>query len=78
MAVDADTLLDEAKCYACVGMSQAQQMRLALLRRISLASNPSNDVTPRNLMVQGAVFLGIGASQADQMELALLAQIAGL
>ncbi len=35
MAIDPKTLLEEAKCYQCVGMSQGQAIELALLTRIA-------------------------------------------
>ena len=33
-AVDANTLLDDTKCYACFGMSVADLLKLGLLGRI--------------------------------------------
>ncbi len=76
MAIDAKTLLSEGRCYACVGISQATQLRLALLRRISLASNPANDVSATGLMTLGAPLQAVGVSQAQRIELALYSQIA--
>ncbi len=35
MAIPFDTLLEESKCYLCLGISQAQALRLALLNRIA-------------------------------------------
>lgn len=79
MAIDPNTLFDEGKCYTCYGLaSEYQILKLALLRRISLASNPANDVSPNGLLAQ-AKCLGCNsyASEAKMMELALLQQIAG-
>jgi hypothetical protein len=78
MATDAQSLLTQGVCYACYGASAFEIMKLSLLAQISIAHNPSNDVTPAALIVQARCYVcNTGQlTMARMMELSLLAQIA--
>jgi hypothetical protein len=77
MATDAQSLITQANCYLCRGMSQFQAMKLALLAQISVAHNASNNVTPAFLESQGACYLCyVNGDIGKIMELVLLNQIA--
>jgi len=51
MAIPFDTLLEESKCYLCLGISQAHAMELALLNRI--ASDSGVKIYEANVSQQG-------------------------
>lgn len=76
MATDTATLLTQARCYLCYGISLYQAMKLALLAQISVDTNPENDVTPAALLEQGKCFPCVSNTDVGMiMELALLNQI---
>lgn len=78
MATDPQSLLTQASCYLCYGVSEAQAMKLALLAQISTTSNPENAVDPQSLITAGRCFACFANADVGAiMELALLAQIAG-
>jgi hypothetical protein len=78
MAVVANTLLDEVKCYACTGeIGMSQLLKLALLRRIALTNNPAADVTYQALIDSSECYLCLGISVYDALELGLLNIING-
>lgn len=77
MATDAQTLLTEGKCYSCYGLSQAQTMKLALLRQIALTHNPAADVSAQALIAAAQCFACFSYADIGAMlELALLQIIA--
>lgn len=73
--ISVNTLLDEVKCYACLGISINQLIKLALLRRILLAASPSEDVSVGALMEYAKCYACYGSSAAQLLELALLDKI---
>lgn len=76
MATEANTLYQEAACYLCVGVTQAEALTLALERRWLLSLNPAADTTPTALLQYGACYsCYTEGSVFDVMELALLDQI---
>lgn len=75
-AIDSNVLLDETKCYACLGMSIAQLLELGLLRRTLIAANPAADTTMQGLMTYAKCYACYGASSFEILQLALLDQIA--
>ena len=56
MALDPNTLYQEANCYICLGISQAQALELALLRRQLLALVPDADTSVDTLLQYGACY----------------------
>ena len=74
MAIEAGTLLEEGKCYACFGeLSVAQIITLALERRALLALDPAADVTPQGLIAYANCYLCFTQGNFfDLFELALL------
>lgn len=42
MSANANELLEEVKCYACLGLSQAELLKLAILSRIQSGSASAN------------------------------------
>lgn len=77
MNTDPQTLMSNAQCYVCEGVSTFQALKLALLAQISVAHNPANQTDPQSLMAQAKCFACYSnASIGKLMELALLAQIA--
>jgi streptomycin 6-kinase len=76
MAIEANTLLDEAKCYMCYGpMSLAEMLEIALLRRRLLVLSPAADVTPNGLLDYSKCYGCLGASYFELFKLALLGKI---
>lgn len=77
MAIAAQTLIDEAKCYTCYGeLTIGEMLVLALERRILLGRNPSADVSPQGLVAYAKCDLCFTeGSMFDAMEMALLDQI---
>lgn len=59
MAINPNTLMEEGKCYQCVGMSQADVMQLALLARVVEALPASAPVMKAARMSTGSVAPGI-------------------
>lgn len=68
---DINTLLEEGKCYACAGLTQAQIAKLALLRRGALSENASADVSLSGLLNFAKCLDG---TMYEKLEFALLAQ----
>ena len=78
MAIAANTLFEETKCYACTGqIDQTQLLKLGLLRRIALSVNPAADVTYQALIDSSECYLCVGVSLYDSLELGLLNIING-
>ncbi len=75
-AIPTQTLLDETKCYACLGMSLTRLLKVALMRRALLAAVPTADVSMQGLISYAKCYACYGATDADLLELALLDQIA--
>ena len=74
-AIDTNTLLEETKCYACLGMSVAELLELGLLRRTLIAANPAADTSMQGLMTYATCYACYGASNFQLLKLALLDQI---
>lgn len=73
----ADELYEEAKCFLCYGITQAQALKLALLRRQVLGLDPDADVSPETLLLNASCYnCYANGSVYDLFELALLAIIA--
>jgi len=71
-AIPAQTLFDETKCYACLGASIPQLLKVGLLRRIVLAEDPTADLSVNALMEYVKCYLCNGTvSGLDAIELAL-------
>ncbi len=78
MAIATDTLMEEGKCYACMGpLSSYQILKLALLRRIALGVSPSADVSPQGLLATTNCYACLNISIFDLFRLALLNIING-
>ncbi len=75
-AIDTNTLMAETKCYACLGMTMTQLLKLGLLRRQLLAAVPTADTSMQALMSYAKCYACYGASAYDMLELAMLDQIA--
>lgn len=73
MATDPQTLISQANCFDCY-LPQYPLMRLALLRQILLALNPSAVTDPQTLISQASCY-DCYLAQYPLLELALLAQI---
>lgn len=77
MASDPQALMSEGHCFACYGASVFEILKLALLARISKASNPANDTTPQGLLTQAKCLACYGVVSIPRlMALVLLGQIA--
>jgi hypothetical protein len=77
MAIAAQSLFEEAKCYECYGpLTQGQLLTLALLRRIALAHNAAAQVSPQQLISATTCYACLGLSMFELMELGLLNIIA--
>jgi len=73
----ANELYAESTCFLCYGVTQAQALKLALLKRQVLALNPDADVTPETLLSLGACYACYtDGSLFDLFELALLNLVA--
>ena len=75
-AIDSNTLLEEAKCYACYGGSMSHLLKIALLRRQLLAISPTADVSPQGLISYANCYGCYGATMMDLIEISLLDKIA--
>jgi hypothetical protein len=80
MATDAQSLLTEANCFACFATNIYTEslLELALLRQISLAGNPANDVSAQGLIAAANCYECFSANNnmENLLELGLLKQIA--
>ena len=77
MALDPNTLYQEANCYLCLGISQAQALELALLRRQLLALVPDADTSVDTLLQYGSCYRCYSNGDIFTiLKLALLDQIA--
>lgn len=76
MAIEASTLMAEARCYCSANASNAQLMILALERRWLLELDPDADVSPAGLMEYSKCFCGANSSIFDRFQSALLGKIA--
>lgn len=76
--IDIPTLVGEGRCYQCYGLSTAQAIKLALLRRNVLATYPSSDVSPAGLITRANCYSCYTQGNMFQLfELALLDILAG-
>lgn len=77
MATDAQTLVTQARCYLCNGVTLFQAMKLSLLAQVSLLQNPTRDVSAQALIAAASCYSCFSYSNlGEMMELALLNQIA--
>lgn len=81
MATDAQTLLDETKCYQCNApdLYALMLIKTGLLRQILLAQDPMADTSPQTLMNAGRCYecYAPNVYALMLMQTALLAQIVG-
>jgi len=75
MHVDPQILLNESRCYSCLGVSISQSLRLALIARTVQVFDAQANVTPAYLVDYGKCYECYGASIGDLLELALLDQL---
>ena len=73
MATDANSLLEAAKCYAC--LSEWPLLKLGLLKQILLANNPVADTSVNTLLDQAKCYACLTPGFWPLLELALLQQI---
>lgn len=76
MATDANTLYNEARCYLCAGLSQAEALVLALEARRLVAVDPAADTSLSGLMRYGQCYACLGLSTFQVLEISMLDQIA--
>jgi hypothetical protein len=77
MPTDAQTLVTQARCYLCDGVTLFQAMKLSLLAQIAVGHNPSADVSAQALITAASCYSCASySSLGDMMELALLQIIA--
>lgn len=72
MHIDPQILFSESKCYACLGITQEQALRLALIARSVVALDAQADVTPAYLLDYAKCYACYGFSTGELLELALL------
>jgi hypothetical protein len=75
-ATDANTLLEQTKCYACYGLTLEQMLQLGLIRNALLNANPNAIVSAQGLITYATCYACYGLSLFDQFKLALLDQAA--
>jgi len=76
MATNAQDLISESTCFACLGSDPAQSMRIALMARTLKVRVPTASTNVQDLITYASCYLCVGISLADAVELALLDQIA--
>lgn len=74
-ATEVQTALSEVSCYACLGLTIAQMLKLSYLRSWLLTLNASADTSLANLMSQGNCLGCYGLSAFDILEIVLLDMI---
>lgn len=76
-ALDTQTLLAQANCFACFGeVDITQALKLVLLSRVLISLSPAADVSPSALLAYAKCYNCFStANLGDLMELALLDQI---
>ena len=74
-ATDSNTLLNESKCFACIGATQTDMLKISLLIRKLKAVHPAADVTPNGLLDYGKCYACLGLSPIETVMIALLDQI---
>jgi len=78
MPVTFQSLFDDAACYACYGaLTDAQLMKLAMLKNLLLEVAPGSNTSAAYLVQYGQCFACVGMSMADIMEIALLNLLSG-
>jgi len=77
MAIESNTLFQEANCYICTGqVSLAQALTLALMRRWLLALNPAADTSVDALLLEARCYnCNSNASMFELLQLGLLSLI---
>jgi len=68
-------LLNEAACYGCYGLSQAEMITLAIERRWLLALDPAADTTAVGILSNSEGLAGYGLSLFDLFEVGMLIAI---
>lgn len=76
MATDAQSLLQQGKCYFCFDTKQREVAVLALLAQISVKNHSVVDVTPSGLQQQGKCYSCFDPKQMQIAMVTLLSQIA--
>ncbi len=75
MASDAQTLMDEVACFACLPPGQVELAKLGLLKQILLASSPMADTSAQALLEAAKCYACLPPGYWQLIELALLQQI---
>jgi len=70
------TLIGEASCYACYGLSMYEIFKTAMLVRQARVADPSANVSPTALLALAKCYNCYGATNGQLFELALLQIIA--
>ena len=76
MATDANTLLADTVCYACLSPGEWQLLKLGLLKQILLASSPMADTSTNALLEAAKCYECLSPGMWQLIELGLLQQIA--
>jgi len=76
MPTDVNILMEEGKCYACVGASDAEIIKLSLMSRTLIALAPESDTSVNALMEYSKCYACYGFTGVELLELSLLDQIA--
>ncbi len=75
MATDANTLLNDTRCYECLSPGMWQLLKLGLLKQILLASSPMADTSTNALLEAAKCYECLSPGMWQLLELALLQQI---
>src|SRR5439155_22394095 len=75
MASDAQTLMNEVACFACLPPGQVELAKLGLLKQILLASSPMADTSAQALLEAAKCYACLPPGYWQLLELALLQQI---
>lgn len=74
-AVTTASLFTEGRCYACLGLSQAETLKITLLANFVIQLNPMALTTVNELLEYGKCYACLGLTLADTLEISLLSQI---
>lgn len=77
MACDAQTLLDDAKCFLCLGEKQLDVAIVQLLREWLLSLSPSADVTPQGLLNEASCLNCLSTKDLMVIQTQLLCDMEG-
>lgn len=75
MACDAQTLLDDASCFLCLGEKQLDTVIVQQLSEWYLRLSPSADVTPQGLLSEASCLLCLETKQLTTIQTQLLCNL---